>query len=356
MKITMLIPVADFSGGARVASIYARALEQRGHQVTVVIAQGPKPALRDRIRRLARIERPPPATRQGSHYDAIEHLVKRLDRPGPIRAADCPDADVIIATWWETVEWMMAMPAAKGRKVHFVQGYEAFNAAMKPRVDAVLRIDNRKITISTWLSDMLEKEFGATDVHLVHNGVDMAQFHAAPRMRAARPTVGLIYNKAPFKNIRDAIAAFHGLQSRMPDARLVAFGTEDVGDDIPLPQGTRYCRMPAQDRIRDIYAACDVWLCSSKNDGFSLPMLEAMACRCPVISTPVGGPLDIIEDGVNGFLVPFDDVGAMTDRLVELFEADADTWRRMSDAAYATARAHDWQSAVAKFERALAAG
>jgi glycosyltransferase involved in cell wall biosynthesis len=342
------------SGGARVISIYARELERRGHDVRIVVALGLQPTLREHVRRLRRGQlRHVRPTRQPSHYDSIDHLVHRLDRLGPIRPTDCPDADVIVATWWETAEWMAAMPASKGRHVHFVQGYEAFEHMPKDRVDAVLRSPNRKITISHWLDDLLRNEFGNRDVHHVPNGVDMRQFNAPPRDRSASPVVGMLYHEASIKNSQDGIDAFVGLKAEMPDAKLIAFGNVAPSDAVPLPAGTSYNRSPPQDAIKNIYAACDVWLCSSTRECFHFPPLEAMACRCPVISTPVGGPLDIVKQGENGFLVPMKDVPAMTGALIDFFAMDAAAWRQMSDQAYETALGCDWGHAADSFEIAL---
>ena len=350
MKITFLAPAPDLSGGARVIAIYARALAERGHDVTVVVAQPRPPGRRFPWLPGGKGKASPV---RPSHFDAIEHLVRRKAKPDVITADDCPDADVLVATWWETAEWMAAMPASKGRQVHFVQLYEAFPYTPKHRVDAVLRAPNRKITISHWLDELLRDEFGNTDVHLILNGVDMDQFNAAPRERSVAPVVGMLYHDTPFKNSGDGIRAFLGLKAVMPDARLIAFGTAAPSDAVPLPEGTSYHRSPAQDRIRDIYAQCDVWLCSSTMEGFHLPPLEAMACRCPVISTPVGGPQDIVRQGENGYLVPLHDVPAMTAALIDFFAMDAAAWRRMSDEAYRTAQACDWQHAADRFEQAL---
>jgi glycosyltransferase involved in cell wall biosynthesis len=57
---------------------------------------------------------------------------------------------------------------------------------------------------------------------------------------------------------------------------------------------------------------------SSKPEPFGLVIIEAMAAGKPVIATAAGGVLDIIEDGVNGLLVPCCDAEAMADAIVQV--------------------------------------
>ncbi len=78
-----------------------------------------------------------------------------------------------------------------------------------------------------------------------------------------------------------------------------------------------------------------------------------MACRCPVVSTQVGGPIDIVTDGVNGYLVPVGDVASLAERLVHVLTLPGSTWKEMSDAAYATATSYTWDDATKLFEAAL---
>jgi len=81
--------------------------------------------------------------------------------------------------------------------------------------------------------------------------------------------------------------------------------------------------------------------------------LEAMACRCPVVSTRVGGPMDIIEEGVNGHLVELGDEGALADRVLRVLHLPQEKWIEMSETAYRTATRYTWDDATDLFEKAL---
>ena len=81
----------------------------------------------------------------------VSHRI--LERPRAICADDLPDADFVIATWWETAVWAHQLPPAKGRPVHLIQGYEVWTGGqVRERVHAALRLPGRKIAISQALA------------------------------------------------------------------------------------------------------------------------------------------------------------------------------------------------------------
>ena len=82
-------------------------------------------------------------------------------------------------------------------------------------------------------------------------------------------------------------------------------------------------------------------------------MLEAMACRCPLVATETGAAPDLIENGRNGFLVDVEDAIALADRIVDVLSLSPDEWRKMSDAAYERASSYSWSDATDLFERAI---
>src|SRR4051794_20021433 len=108
MRVTFVV-AGGFSldGGQRVITILARGLRQRGHQVEIVLVPRPRPTLRARLSALRRGRGWEPLTGRGpSYFDGLDVPIRLLDRYRPPTDADVPDADVVIATWWETAEWV----------------------------------------------------------------------------------------------------------------------------------------------------------------------------------------------------------------------------------------------------------
>ena len=65
--------------------------------------------------------------KEQSHFDKVDVESRVLETYHPITDKDIPDADIIMATSWETAEWVAKLSPSTGTKVYFLQHYEAFD-------------------------------------------------------------------------------------------------------------------------------------------------------------------------------------------------------------------------------------
>jgi len=104
--------------------------------------------------------------------------------------------------------------------------------------------------------------------------------------------------------------------------------------------------------LRDFYNALDVFVAPSLLDGWNMTAVEAMACAKPVIVTTSTGMAQIVEDGVNGFIIPPKNVGAIMEKLTWCAE-HTDQLREMGLAARKTTLSYDIPTYKQSFMRAL---
>ncbi len=346
LKITFVLPFASLAGGTRVVATYASKLHTMGHDVTVV-SQPRKQPKRWTTRLSRRLRHPLRRTGQGTKTPLLEFLGDRhviLDRRRPITPEDLPDADVIIATWWETAEWVAQMPQEKGKKFYLIQDYEVFDQKQANRVADTFKLPLRKLAVSTYISDIIYKNHGTERCKIIPNAVDRTQFDAPSRMRNTPLTVGFVYTTVPRKRVDLTIHALELAKTKCPDLIVRAFGTSPPSSTHPLPSWIEYQANPKQDEIPKLYAACDLWLLTSDHEGFGLPLLEAMACRTPVLSTHAGAAPDLIN-GKNGLLLP-SDPHVFAQKISEFYRMDPAEWQHWSNAAYETIRGHTWDDAT----------
>lgn len=85
----------------------------------------------------------------------------------------------------------------------------------------------------------------------------------------------------------------------------------------------------------------------SHYESFGMVALEAMACGTPVVASEVGGLAFLVQDGVTGYTVPFNDPVALADRLMALI-SDATLRQRMGKQAAVFAREYSWEKIAAR--------
>ncbi|UCG16671.1 MAG: glycosyltransferase family 4 protein [Phycisphaerales bacterium] len=352
LRITFVLAGRGLAGGVRIIVSHGNRLIERGHEVTIVLLRRPLPR---RPRALVRRLYQDGLCATGWERDHVHDFRGRVVSARPDRLADTvPDGDAVVATLWRTADWVAGLPASKGRKYYFIQGYEVF-AFGSPRVDATWRLPMHKIVVSRWLQALARDRFGDPHATLVPNGVDLSTFGAPKREKQNPPVVGIMYERQRNKGIDLAVEAIRLARREIPNLRVVSFGPHGASSEVPLPPGTEFHKRPPQSRIPTIYRKADVWLLASRSEGFGLPILEGMASRCPVVATRCGGPEDIVEDGVNGYLVPVDDAQELANKVVAILSDDG-SWSRMSEAAYQTSRRFDLSKSVDRFEALLMGG
>ena len=349
MKITFILPTAGLCGGIRVVAIYAQLLQQRGHELFIVSVAHPKPSLREQLRSLKKgtgwIKVP---KNLPSHFDNLDIPHKIIDVGYELTDKDVPDADVIVATFWLTAEWVARLSPKKGAKAYFVQGHDVFDG----KGCATYALPLHKIVISRFLQKLMEEQYNQHDLSFVPNSVDLQQFNAPMREKQMVPTVGMVYTTDDCKGCDITLQAIALAKKDILDLRLIAFGIEKPTSELPFPFDTEYIRQPPQDKIKDIYSQCDAWLFGSREEGFGLPILEAMACRTPVIATPAGAAPELLNWG-TGILVKPEDPVDMAKAIAQIARLSNSEWQIMSERAYSQASNYSWQDATSLFEAAL---
>jgi glycosyltransferase involved in cell wall biosynthesis len=353
MKISFVLPPVNMGGGIKVAAIYANELSKKGHEVVLVSPIPASMPFRRKIKSFITGHGWPKTRQNTSHLDGLGLDHRVLNRHRPVTDDDVPDADVVIATWWETAEWVSRLSDSKGAKVYFIQGHEVHEYLAVERSRATYYLPLHKIVISKWLQNIMRTEYGDTDVDLVLNSVDHSQFFSKIRGRQLIPTLGFMYAHSKIKGVDITLQVINRLRINFPNLRVIAFGSVKPEINTDFDNRIEFYLSPAQDKIRDLYAQCDVWLTASRTEGFNLPAMEAMACRTPVVSTKTGWPEEAVVTGKNGVLVEVDDIDGLTQGAATILSLPDIAWREMSENAYNTVALSNWQESTSQFEKIL---
>ncbi len=338
MRIAFVLPGSGISGGVRSTQRYASGLLERGHDVSILYRQTP-PNLRD----LAR------TTWLSLRYRHTCDWLRRF--AGPRRGfrqltADCAgENDIIIAVGPKSARDVAPLPDICGVKVEHVRG-------TGQKRELVLEAWQRpwpKIVVADHLRRKIETLGYGPVAAVIPNGVDTSEyFPDVPEPQ--RLGVGTVWHKGWAKNPEMVLSVLSRLRAVRADLPLLVFGNRRRSPNFP--SGTSYVRFPSIAVARRRYSQCRVWFCASRTEGLPNPILEAMACGCAVVSTECGGAADIIQDEVNGFLVPVGDWDALAGRILQLLD-DEVLANSIVSRSCATVERFSWSSAVEKLDSAL---
>jgi len=155
------------------------------------------------------------------------------------------------------------------------------------------------------------------------------------------PILMHLSNFRPVKRITDTVEIFALVRAKMP-AKLVLIGDgPDRGAAEYLVRKKKLQKdvlfLGKQDNVYEKLSCADLFLLPSQLESFGLAALEAMACEVPVIATNVGGVPEVIEHGVDGFLVEPGDVKTAAKYAIDLLSR-ADRGREMGQLARLSAK------------------
>jgi glycosyltransferase involved in cell wall biosynthesis len=221
----------------------------------------------------------------------------------------------------------------------------------------ILRRADRVIAISRQTAGDLVRVAGvpASRISVIPHGVDQEYFAPPPAPQAGSPESSGPYVLAvggisPRKNGRRVIEAFSRWRSRGGNRlsyRLLVTGTSldpaYAGTGAPLPDGVTLLGHVDDERLRTLYAGARVLLFPAVYEGFGLPILEAMACGTPVVTSRTGSAPEAAGDAAV-LVDPFD-VDAIVAGLELALQPEEQ--RRMRALGPLHARRFTWEGAAA---------
>lgn len=239
-----------------------------------------------------------------------------------------------------------------GAKVERLARIQAYVAAYATRV--VVPSDYLKTIVAKW----------GVPTERIRRIYSSAEVGALPTREQARQAFGFKDEKiivsagrfVPWKGFPVLIDAMLLVQKEFPNAKLVIAGS---GPDDALIRAHAKKILGAsavcmgdmsKERLLQLVCAADVFALNTNYEGLSHQLIEVMQASVPVVTTKVGGNPELIEDGVTGRLVAFDDVSTLAAAIVETCKRE-DT--RLVEAARAKAKTFSYAHSMSQWSDLL---
>ena len=285
----------------------------------LVIVDAPGWAHDLKTRNLARVLHP--------DYEIVERFQNEFTNQ------DLEQSDLVLVYYWHQFSRMSIPPAEikryRKKLLCGICGHYEIDGPMRgPGLDSLHQFASAVFVNNLYLLREFEPLLNMA-VFYTPNGVDTAFFHPgpdrAPSARFRAGWAGSLSNQG--REVRGYDALIVPAIKRVEGAELVTAARED--------------RWRSHDEMLEFYRSLDVYLCASRFEGTPNPCLEAAACGIPLVTTRVGNMPELIQDGINGFLVERT-VDDFADKLT-LLKEDPRLREEMARAARTHVTCWDWK-------------
>jgi len=351
MRVTFILPgLSDRPiGGFAVVYEHASRLRAAGHEVSIVHSRRwlgtESPSWRLLAHLHAHLRNPSTAVDWYPIHTGVDMRIE----PDLAKSSSIPAGDVIVATSWETAQYVHSYPPSKGRKYYLIQHFESWSG-QRAAVEATWRLPLTKVVVSKWLLEIAEG-FGVRDSTIyVPNGIDQEHFRTSvPPASRDRQLLAWSYHPAPWKGAREGLDAFRIVRGFRP-IFVQAFGP--YARPRRWPPWIWYVERPSRPALAELLNSASIFVLSSHSEGFGLPAAEAMACSCAAAAFDSGGIRDFAIDGQTALLSPAGDVEALAASITKLIEDDTLRGRLASAGRQAVNRL-TWANSSRRLELAL---
>lgn len=174
----------------------------------------------------------------------------------------------------------------------------------------ILRMPAIVHTVSkTSRDDLVTAGVNGQRIVVVPNGIDRGEF-ADNHVRVDDHQAIFIGRLVFYKNLETVFRAFAKVIQVIPDAKLIVVGDgpmrttwEEAVEELGIRRYVRFCGLVSHERKLNLLKRSAFLVQPSTVEGFGIVVLEAFACKKPVLASDIGALREIISDGSDGFLI-----------------------------------------------------
>lgn len=345
MKINVVLPFTNLTGGIKVALEYCNRLSARENDVVIYIPMKAYKFNNKGIKGSFKIVKSSIGNtfKRGSKVKWFDLKVKIKLVP-EIKSKYLRDSDIVVATAWPTAYDVSKLCESKGKKVYLIQHYEVWSGELE-EVNGSYKLELNQIVIAKWLEDLMNKKFNKKP-KLIYNGIDESEFLNTEKPTNKDIVVSMLYHQLEWKGFKDGLKAFEEARKIYPNIKLKLFGT-NIGNDIP--EYAEFYENPSREQLKNIYINSDIYIFPSRCEGWGLTIIESMACKCAVVGTNTGALSEVGINNKNALISDPEDVRGLTENLMRLIE-DKELRNSIAKEGYNLALNFNWNKSIDNIE------
>jgi len=205
---------------------------------------------------------------------------------------------------------------------------------------------------------ILEKNVNKEKIIVINNGVRISEITACKNISPCiePPYILHVGGLRKVKAYDIAILSFEKIAQKFSQLKLVIAGCDQekkhfdqLIKEKKLIDRIIYLGNKNRKEIASLFCHAELYLSPFRKAPFSNANLEAMASGIPIVATAIEGNLEQIRDGIEGFLVPIDDVDLISEKMCLLIE-NRDLRKKMGENARQRSQFYSWEKMVDKYE------
>lgn len=221
--------------------------------------------------------------------------------------------------------------------------------AYKPVVKHTVEKADAVTAVSEFLMKKAHEELGIErEIHVIPNFIDTTKFSALSGARLVvesgcvslrreddayeiSPDDKIILHASNFRRVKrvvELVEAMRIVVDAIPKARLIIAGDGPTRIDVERRiEALKLCNnihlLGVKSNMQEIMCSADAFVLNSTLEGMPLVLLEAMACRLPVVTTPAGGIPELVRPGIDGVVTKGYETEELAEELINILEKDS---------------------------------
>ncbi len=333
MKIVILSPYLKIAGGTRILAMYAHYLHQLSHDVVIVVES--RNCLRRFVSNLINFK-----------PKWIRSLDIKILRAKSLDEVFIPTSDIILFSAWSHAFLASKYSDKISKKFYLIQHDERMYHGETKEVQKTYEFNINKIAVSSWLKEIMKNKLG--DAELLLNPIDKNIFKPIKVNRNLNEVrILMMHHSYSWKGTEEGIKIVQDLKKKYSNIKLILFGVREKKLDFSYDE--YYYNLP-QEKLPLLYSGSDIYLCPSWDEGSGLPSMEAMACKCALVTYDNGGSRDYALNEKTAMVAKRKDVNDLKNKL-ELLVKDTKLREKISEGGYKfIQKMPSWEEQAKKLE------
>lgn len=261
-----------------------------------------------------------------------------------------PECDVIVATYWDHIQACIDTKIAP--VVYFEQGdfhlfdYENMDENLKSFIYQQYQLPKFIFTVTNQAAKIIKTIYNR-ESKVIYNAVDTDIFNHLDKKSSSENTPYILMMgdaRIKFKGIDQIIDAYKRVKSELPNIKLYWITPTNPPSNY-TKEVDRYFINPSQSVIADLYRRASLYVSASHYESFSLPVLEAMACGCPVVTARNEGVLEFAEDNFNALITKIGDPQDISKKILKVLN-NHELKEKLISNGRATVDKFDWNTII----------